>query len=482
MPIVCVTTADVWARLPPSRQVGQMAGRLLSISSLVAAMILLGSCAYVSLNMGRAEPLAPATRAKALGSFPVQGACAIYNPMAGGVTFNPLSTDGSNIDDPSSMGCAAQLEFTPDGAGLLVTVGSRPLGSRLQSIDWRTGKVVWSRMLVPESGYGWSVDKQWLVVSEEYGAPERACWPFFEGEAAQFCDPKPRKRVRPQTLDPASGLAVDSDGVAEAQWSPSPYHFGVATLDFGSGRRLVDLRAGMDIPLKVPGDHVATAEAMPRISATGQPGVWLGPTDFDTSLSVSLWLRLVPDGTGTNCINPPAWAMEVAAYRDGAPVWSRRVPCASRYPQQAGAWHSVDGQYVGVSYPNDARVHGSLILDAASGEPVSGVTPLVGLPYSRLVVVPTDSPLTRLAGYRIGPVTSETGLVAMLAYDPERGVPFRFAYVGDIASGEIIARHDFGVDEESDGRYPSLAISRDGKLLALSDTTGTVTVVPSGAP
>jgi hypothetical protein len=454
-----------------------MAGRLLSFALLAAAVSLPASCGYVSLNMGRAEPLAAATRAKALGSFPVQGACSIYNPMAGGITFNPLSTDGSNIDDPSSMGCGAQIEFTPDGAGLLVHVGRR-----LQRIDWRTGKVVWSRTLVPESTYGWSVNKQWLVVSEEYGDPERACWPFFEGEAAQFCDPKPRMRVRPQTLDPATGLAVDIEGVAEAYWSPSPYQFGVATLDSGTGRRLVDLRDGKEIPLKAPGDHVASAEAMSRKSAAGHPGLWVGPTDFDNSLAVSLWMRLVPDVSGPNCINPPEWAMEVVAYRDGAPVWSRRLPCASRHPQQAGAWYSVDGRHVGVSYPNDTRGRPPVILDAASGEPVSGIAPLVGQPYLRLVVVPADSQLVGLAGYRIGPVTSETGLVAQLANDPQRGLPFRFVYVGDIASGEIVARHEFGMDEENDGRIPSIAISRDGKLLALFDTTGAVTVVPSGAP
>lgn len=449
---------------------------IMKVTGAMVALALLSGCALVSLNMGKAVPLPEATRAKALGSFPVEGACAIYNPLAGGVRFSPLTTDGSNLDDPSSMGCKADMEFTPDGAGLLVLVGRR-----LQRVDWRTGKVVWSRTLIPESSYGWSNDRRWLVVSEAYGEPEQACWPFFEGGDKQFCQPSPLRRVRPQTVDPATGAAVSVDGVAKAGWARDPYHFGAIEKTIPEARRLVDLRTGAEIPVRAPGEHVATGDAMIKRLTPGAPGVWLGPTDFDVARGVSLWLRVVPDTSGLVCVNPALWALEIAAYRDGAPVWSHVFSCASP-SGNSGAWYSPDAALVGVQHVVDPGNSAFTLLDARSGKPVTDKVRVNGEPYAPWVATAVGSDLSKLNGYEIGPVISDTGALAKLSYD-WKGVPAnRYAVVADIATGEIIARHDMGEDESNDGRHPSVAISRDGKLLALFDTTGAVTVIPSGAP
>lgn len=444
-------------------------------AGLVTAALSASSCAYVSLNMGKAVPLAEATRAKAIGHFQAEGACSIHNPLAGGVTFNPLSTDGTNLDKPSSMGCLARLAFTPDGEGLLVLAG----GS-LRRVDWRTGKTVWVRTPPQEIGFGWSTDRRWLVAAQPYGEAERACWRFFETEPAEFCSKEPMQRVRPLTIDPATGLVVTVDAVGMAPWKRDAYHFGVSDASMaGHAVRLVDLRTGEDVPVKAPGAFFATSDGVRKNLKPGEASRWMGPTDFDASLETSLWLRVAPDKSGKACTNAPEWALEVAAYRGGAPVWSRTLPCVSPNADVA-AWYSPEGKYVGVPYSTNEGAPAFAVLDAATGAPALDMTRVDGAPYARFVAVPAGSPLAPRAGSLIGPVVSEAGHLARLRYDPMRGGSFRIVEVADIATGNVIATHDFGVDESSDGRYPTVAISRDGKRLALFDTTGAVTVLPSG--
>lgn len=432
-------------------------------------------CAMVTVKPGRAEPLPEATRAKALGSFKAEGACGAYNPLAGGVQFHPLSTDGTNLDDPSVITCAAQMWFTPDGEGLLVGTSGK-----LRRYEWRTGKVVWTRE-ASEGGVGgaWTLDGRWFVVPAVHGEPERMCWPFFEHKAEQFCDPQPHRRARPVAVDLATGRDAVGSGAVKVGWTLTPYRLLLNATARGLASKLVDIGDGRDTAVAAPGERFNSADAMSGTAVAGTPSRWLGPMDFDQSLAVSLWLRLTPLAEGVAC-DGPRWALNVVAVRGGAPVWTRELPCVSPFAQ-VSAWYSADGQHVGVPYSLVSGIPASVILDAATGEVVSDLAP-IGEFMPGWIAAPAGSPLTARSIIEAPPVASETGIAAWTGLDRQAGGGRRAAYVLDVRSGAVVNQLDFGFDDTSDSRTPSVTISRDGKLLALFDTTGTVTVVPTGAP